>query len=67
MKKLTIDLTTHNGNPIGNLSIATIKTDEKGNISLVNDEKPTLIKGDSVGIGTAQFPYELKVKINNCS
>lgn len=62
MERLKIDLTTHNGNPIGNLSIATIKTDEKGNISLVDTEKPTLIKGDLVGIGTAQFPYELTIK-----
>ena len=62
MKRLKVNLTTHNGNAIGNLSLATIKTDKKGNISLVDDKKPILIKGDLVGIGTAQFPYELTIK-----
>jgi hypothetical protein len=60
---LKVDLTTHNGNPIGNLSVANIKTDKKGNILLIKTKKPKLIKGELVGIGTAQFSSELKVKI----
>jgi hypothetical protein len=41
---LKVDLTTHNGNPIGNLSVANIKTDKKGNILLIKTKKPILTK-----------------------
>jgi hypothetical protein len=59
---LKVDLTTHNGNSIGDLSVANIKIDKKGNILLVKTKKPKLIKGELVGIGTAQFSSELTIK-----
>jgi len=50
MEKLKVDLTTHNGTPIGNLSIVTVK---------VEDDNIKIIDGGKVGIGCPSIPYEL--------